>query len=153
MENASKALIIAGAILLSIAIIGIAMFIYTQAEDTIKSAGTGLSTQQITTFNAEYTAYEGTRSGTVVRTLLDKIRTFNIENNEDSAEQIGVLAGKSAAAITETANAGSKAATDINKIKADIKPGSKYTIDFGYDGQTGRVISMGISGGHYSSGN
>lgn len=146
MENASKALIIAGAILLSIAIIGIGMYIYTQAEDTIKSAGSGLSTQQITTFNAEYTTYEGTRSGTVVRTLLDKIRTFNIEHSTDSAEQISIVSGGSAAAITTTTNAGVKAAVDINTIKSKIKTGSKYTIDFGYDGTTGRVISMGIQG-------
>ena len=35
MENASKALIIAGAILLSILIIGMGMFIYNQAQDQI----------------------------------------------------------------------------------------------------------------------
>ena len=37
MENASKALIIAGAILLSIAIIGIGMYVYSQAEGIMKN--------------------------------------------------------------------------------------------------------------------
>ena len=38
MENASKALIIAGAILLAIAIIGIGMFVYNNVSGTIRDA-------------------------------------------------------------------------------------------------------------------
>ena len=39
MENASKALIIAGAILLSILIIGLGMFIYRQAAGVMNNTG------------------------------------------------------------------------------------------------------------------
>ena len=39
MENASKALIIAGAILLAILIIGLAVFIYNQASNTVSDTG------------------------------------------------------------------------------------------------------------------
>ena len=39
MENASKALIIAGAILLSILIIGLGMYIYNMAADAITDTG------------------------------------------------------------------------------------------------------------------
>ena len=45
MENASKALIIAGAILLSIAIIGIGMAVFQMASGTISSAN--MSAQEI----------------------------------------------------------------------------------------------------------
>ena len=38
MENASKALIIAGAILISILIIGLGVFIYQQAQSTVSKA-------------------------------------------------------------------------------------------------------------------
>ena len=44
MENASKALIIAGAILLSILIIAIGMFIYNSASSTITDSLTSMST-------------------------------------------------------------------------------------------------------------
>ena len=51
MENASKALIIAGAILLSIAIIGIGMAVFQMASGTISSAN--MSAQEIEAFIAE----------------------------------------------------------------------------------------------------
>ena len=47
MENASKALIIAGAILLAILIIGLGIFIYRQAANTVSDTGMDqLSIQQ-----------------------------------------------------------------------------------------------------------
>ena len=45
MENASKALIIAGAILLSILIISLGILIFSQAQDTINSIN--MSEQEI----------------------------------------------------------------------------------------------------------
>ena len=39
MENASKALIIAGAILLSIAIIGVGMYVFQNVQETIQDGG------------------------------------------------------------------------------------------------------------------
>ena len=59
MENASKALIIAGAILLSILIIGLGMFIYQQAAGAMND--TGLSDQEIQAFNQKFLQYEGTK--------------------------------------------------------------------------------------------
>ena len=44
MENASKALIIAGAILISILIIAIGMYIYTNSESSIRNATSQMST-------------------------------------------------------------------------------------------------------------
>ena len=57
MENASKALIIAGAILLSILIIGLGMMIFNQARDAI--SGSGLETEKATTFNSKFLEYTG----------------------------------------------------------------------------------------------
>ena len=42
MENASKALIIAGAILLSILLISLGIMIFTQAQDATKNSGTSI---------------------------------------------------------------------------------------------------------------
>ena len=39
MENASKALIIAGAILLAILLISLGIMIYTQAQNTVQNSG------------------------------------------------------------------------------------------------------------------
>ena len=68
MENASKALIIAGAILLAILIISLGILIYNQAAGIVNS--NSMSDVEITQFNAQFTQYQGTQSGTSVRALL-----------------------------------------------------------------------------------
>ena len=55
MENASKALIIAGAILLAIAIIGVGMFVFSNVSDTITGAA-DMSEQEIAAYNQDFTA-------------------------------------------------------------------------------------------------
>ena len=50
MENASKALIIAGAILLAILLISLGIMIFNQAQDTVNNSG--MSQAEITAFNA-----------------------------------------------------------------------------------------------------
>ena len=57
MENASKALIIAGAILLAILLISLGIYIFTGAQDVTKN--TGLQTQEAATLNASILKYEG----------------------------------------------------------------------------------------------
>jgi len=76
MENASKALIIAGAILLSILIIALGMRIYNSASSSAGNAD--LSAQEVSSHNAQFEAYAGKQKGVQVKTLLNAI----ISNNE-----------------------------------------------------------------------
>ena len=55
MENASKALIIAGAILISILIIAIGMYIYSSSTSSIENAISSMNTQEVQAFNATWT--------------------------------------------------------------------------------------------------
>ena len=57
MENASKALIIAGAILLAILLISLGIMIFNQAQDTVNNSG--MSQAEITAFNNKFLKYEG----------------------------------------------------------------------------------------------
>ena len=66
MENASKALIIAGAILISILIIAIGMYIYTNSQASITNATSQMSTQEKAAFNQTWTTYEGQDRKSVV---------------------------------------------------------------------------------------
>lgn len=61
MENASKALIIAGAILLSILIIALGVFVFNQAKSAV--GNTGLSDQEVAAFNSKFDSYEGKQKG------------------------------------------------------------------------------------------
>lgn len=73
MENASKALIIAGAILLSILIIAIGMYIYTSSQATVMDSMTSISTQEIEAFNSQLTTYTGNQTGSQIKALIQRL--------------------------------------------------------------------------------
>lgn len=73
MENASKALLIAGAILLSILIIAIGMFIYNSAQSTIQNSMQSLSTQEVDAFNNEFMSYEGKQQGSNIKSMIGRL--------------------------------------------------------------------------------
>ena len=92
MENASKALIIAGAILLSILIIGLGMFIYQKAAGALE--GININSQEVQSYNSPFINYEGTQTGSAVRSLCDAVRSHNTANQNDVSLQIGMTYDK-----------------------------------------------------------
>lgn len=77
MENASKALIIAGAILISILIIGLGVFIYQQAQSTVSKAN--LNSQEAQAQNQQFENYFGDKvSAQEVKQLCTTVRSNNI---------------------------------------------------------------------------
>ena len=143
MENASKALIIAGAILLSIAIIGIDMFVYNSVSDTISSSA-DMTEEEITAYNQPYVTYEGTRNGAQLKSLCDNVRQHNVTAS-DASQQISVITGtaQNIPAPTSEDTAGTTAA-EINTIKNGLLSGRQYTVSLGFDPDTGRVTQIGI---------
>lgn len=75
MENASKALIIAGAILLAILIIGLGVFIFNKAKSATNMDD--LDSQQVEAHNSTFQNYEGTINGTQAKALIDAVRNNN----------------------------------------------------------------------------
>ena len=73
MENASKALLIAGAILLAILIIAIGMYIYNSAQSTITDSLTSMSTQEIDAFNNQFISYEGAQTGSNIKAMIGRL--------------------------------------------------------------------------------
>ena len=74
MENASSALIIAGAILLAILIIAIGIYIFNSAQGTIDSSLQSMSSQEKDAFNSQFTSYQGDKiSGSNVKALMTKL--------------------------------------------------------------------------------
>lgn len=83
MENASQALIIAGAILLAILIIAIGMFVYNGAQSTISDSMASMSDQEVKAFNSKFLNYEGKASGSQVKNLIGDL----ISNSSTYAEE------------------------------------------------------------------
>lgn len=86
MENASKALIIAGAILLSILLISLGIMVYNNAKGTISDAN--LDAEQAQAFNTKISQYCGNKkSATDMNSLMDAISASNGAQSKVSAAQ------------------------------------------------------------------
>lgn len=143
MENASKALIIAGAILLSILIIGIGVYIYQGAAGTIQKAN--LNSQEINQYNSEFLAYEGENvSGTQAMALCDLVKQHNLANQTDLSKQIEIVTTKDAEDKDASSFTATQTATATN-AKKSLRSGYTYTITYGYDSKTGFVTQIGIN--------
>ena len=86
MENASKALIIACAILLSILIIAIGMYVYSSAQSTINSSLTQMSSSEKGAFNSTFTGYQGNQTGSQVKALIGDLLTNASTYAEEQAK-------------------------------------------------------------------
>ncbi len=91
MENASKALIIAGAILLSILIVSIGMVVFRNAREAM--GGSNLSSEQIEAFNGKFTSWIGdSMSSSDVYNLISAVQTSNqTEKAETTCRYIAVI--------------------------------------------------------------
>ena len=107
MENASKALIIAGAILLSILLISLGIMVYNNAKGTAEN--TGLDSEKIQTFNTKIIQYCGTsKSGTDMNSLMGQISASN-----GAQKKIGVTADRHYISITTTGCQGASSTTGV----------------------------------------
>lgn len=85
MENASKALLIAGSVLIVILIIGVGMLVYSSMQGTIDEGIRQMSNQEKDMFNQQFMQYEGRKNGSNVKALQSKVNNNNsqIEDNKD----------------------------------------------------------------------
>ena len=130
MENASKALIIAGAILLAILLISLGIMIFNQAQDTVSNSG--MSQAEMQAFNNKFLKYEGSQKGSVVKSLINEVLASNAD---DSNPKITVT-------VAQKGNGSSISSTQSPSTSA-IDTAQKYTIVLTYS--DGRVSSIAIN--------
>lgn len=138
MENASKALIIAGAILLAILIISLGILIYNQAAGVVNN--NAMSEVERQNFNSKFTQYEGDSvRGTTVRALLQAVLSNNLSADSDD-RRITVNTGSGSGIVM---------ATDSTSAPTDqVKTGSSYKVKCNYSssgGNTGLVTDITIT--------
>jgi hypothetical protein len=116
MENASKALIIAGAILLSILLISLGIMIFNTAQDTTKNSG--MTQAQVSAFNNKFSKYEGTIKGSEVRSLIQEVVASNgDDNNKNASRQITINKDSKAIVSGTTADSSSILTTKSYTVK------------------------------------
>ncbi len=141
MENASKALIIAGAILLSIVLITLGVVIIGRGQETVDQAN--IDDQVISTWNQKFTQYEGKSiSGSSVNTLLNTIISSNgtAINNGEREKVITLSTGGSGGIVQDTSDCydsvttkGVNSHTGLKKVTTWATNTKKYSVKFDYN--------------------
>lgn len=153
MENASKALLIAGAILLAILIIAIGMFIYNSAQSTVNNSMTSMTTQEVDAFNNQFTSYEQKQAGSNVKALIGRLIANSNTYVEESAKvpnvyyfDTGNPHAFSGTSEIEMNTDGDNASyvSDLSTLRNAIENKHPYWISFTY-GESGVITEVNIS--------
>ena len=126
MENASKALIIAGAILLAIIIISLGLMVVNNARNTIGNAS--INKQEIEQFNSEWVSYEGTnKTASEVKTMIQAVNASNAAETRNGSNRFITITSTGTASTTVVTTApGSTATSGVLNQKT-------YTVKLGYN--------------------
>lgn len=141
MENASKALIIAGAILLSILIISLGIFIFNQASEITKSSN--LSEVEVLQFNEKFTSFEGENvRGSEVNSLLNRVAQNNIANQDDESKKVAVTVTASNWSVEKHGISNKK----ITSVTSKALTGKTYKVTCGQEknSKTGLIQNITI---------
>lgn len=121
MENASKALLIAGAILICILLIAVGMYVYKSAQGTITTAAAQMGQQEKEMYNATISKYIGdSKKGSDVKQLIDTIISNNNQNVGESGKFISIHNGP-----TETDKEKNGGYTAISSFTTDLNDAGK----------------------------
>lgn len=139
MENASKALLIAGSILIVILLIAVGMMVFGGAQANIEGSLASMSSQEKEAFNNQFLMYQGNQKGSAVKTMISKIIA---NNSNEEGHAIGVVFDSTAVPAGNTITAGTEYGagneTTVSQGAASITNSATYKIVFDY---TSGVIS------------
>lgn len=139
MENASKALLMTGSILIGIILLSLAVYIYNVMSDAKKMEASAFSEEQLVKYNMEFLSYDkSVMYGTDVITVLNKAIDNNKRYDDDDSMYIDVAFilkdDVNAVTIDYTWNETTrKYDTETKKTKADkdgynFVSGEKYSV-------------------------
>ena len=130
MENATKALLIAAAVLIAILIISLGLVVYNNSANTVNQAN--LSSQEIQAQNEKFTRYNGTnKRGSEVNSLLQTTLNYNL-NTTDDGNKVKVTGKNNAPSLATTATS----------ITTQADTSALYTIEVIYKGAGGLVSEV-----------
>ena len=91
MENATKALIMAGAILIAISIISVGIIVFNSTKGVTEQGKEGGEIMAIETYNNQFTKFCGERvKGSTVRDLINFVDIYKARNNGNGPELSGI---------------------------------------------------------------
>lgn len=133
MENATKALLIAAAVLVAILIISLGLVVYNNSASTVQQAN--LSSQEIQAQNEKFTRYNGTnKRGSEVNALLQTVLNYNL-NTTDEGNKVTVTGTNGAPSL----------ANNAKSIATQADTSALYDITVNYDGAGGLVKTITVN--------
>ena len=118
MDNASKALIMAGAVLISIALVGVGVYIFSSTNTMVGGANKQLDDAAAQMTNSTLGQYAGSNvRGSTVKQLIEKVRITNI--NDTLPIKVDVIT------TTGTYNTN----TALSNLMDEISDTSYYNVD------------------------
>ena len=131
MENASKALIIAGTIIIVMIVIAAGMYLFNSAGGLSASVQSKWSDDEILNFNRQFTKYEGTQKGSSVKELIE---TVNRSNERSDVK------------VSFNNNTYVNVSNNVFYANSQLINGKTYKISFGYeDGVITSIIIESIN--------
>ena len=110
MDNASKALIMAGAILISLALVGLGVYIFSISSDLQSNAGQQMDVMAAQTTNKQLSNYAGVKKrGSEVKSMISLVSTLNSQQ----VFPVNIKYGTPAATVTPF---GTTTATNCNWV-------------------------------------
>ena len=133
MENATKALLIAAAVLVVILIISLGIGIFNMASEQVDNAG-DLSEYQIQQHNDKFRNYEGTSvSGSDVNALLTTV--FNHNNAQADTSTCVAVTGAATIAASNT----------LSTSPTRVSTGARFSVVAAYNTTTKLINSITIT--------
>ena len=147
MENAAKALLIAGAILICILLIGVGMLIYNNAIQNIEGGMSSMDENAKLQFNIKFTQYEGKKSGANVRALIGNIITNNSTNQDVDGKLVELVIENTSFKPTTS----DLKMDEMSAEKAKINTGAQYNVVISYskDGLVNKVTVTKVTNSNY----
>ena len=141
MENVTKALLIAAAVIVVLVIIGLGMYYLNIGKDAMKGGTETLDMAQVQKMNADMENYAGTQTGATVKKLVEIINAHNaryadesdfcILINDDSTAAI-TDAGATTASKRDYERPDGKDASGVVFTTGNIKAANRYRVMFDY---------------------
>lgn len=134
MENATKALLIAAAILVAILIISLGLVVYNMAAETVQNVN--MNDQEVKAFNDKFMRYEGSnKKGANVNALINEVLQNNLNNADDPNKIVTLTIDDPSITI----NAGTTASP------GKVPTGNIYDIVINFDQTTKLVTSINVA--------
>ncbi len=135
MDNASKALVIAGAILLAVMLVSFVVMVYNTATGTAENSLGSISALGVSAYNAQFEqSFGGNRTKSQVSSLISKVIA---NNGDDNNPDIYVrVSGDSTGSDNLTTIAGYKKSIDTSSNTARFTVSGAY----GEDGTLAAIV-------------